>query len=118
LDQARAAVEGATSNLDVLEVQQVALGQRYRNAVSSTPAASGLQIVVPAQLEYTSLSGDVQRNGLAGAILGLLIALGVAVLLDRRRARRAEDQSHFAPTGDSVRDLEVGRDLEAPSEKW
>lgn len=120
LAAARAGVEQATSALDVLQVQQQAIGQRYRNSISSTPAASGLRIVVPGQIEYTSLSGDVQRNGLAGGVLGLLLALGIAVLLDRRRAGRHESAAAATPapvTGES-RTLDVDRDLEATSEKW
>ncbi|WP_380174160.1 Wzz/FepE/Etk N-terminal domain-containing protein [Kineococcus sp. DHX-1] len=120
LSAARAGVEQASSAVDVLQVQQQAVGQRYRNAISSTPAASGLRIVVPGQIEYTSLSGDVQRNGLAGAVLGLLLALGIAVLLDRRRVARHPSPTPDgpAPVAAGPRSVDVDRDLEATSEKW
>ncbi|WP_432511350.1 hypothetical protein [Kineococcus sp. SYSU DK001] len=89
IDAARGAVEQATANVAVLEVQQQALGTRYRNSVTNTPAAAGLRVVREGELVGSDASSTMQKFGLAGAVLGLLLALVLAVGLDRRRAARA-----------------------------
>lgn len=89
LDAARGAVTQTGAALSVLEVQQQALGSRYRNAVTSTPAAAGLRIVKDGALSTDDSSSRMQQYGLAGVVGGVLIALLVAVLLDRRRTSRA-----------------------------
>jgi hypothetical protein len=114
IDNARAALLRATTDLDVLTVQQTTLAQQYRNAVTSSPAASGLRMVVDGQLEYTSRAGDVQRDGLAGGVLGLLIALFIAVRLDRRSVGRSK---LFVSPGEE-RTAELEPDVNTSANKW
>lgn len=89
LDAAAAAVEQTASALDVLEIQQTAVGQRYRNAVTSTPSAAGLRIVQEGQLSGDDRSSRMQKFGLLGVVVGLLAALLIAVVLDRRSVAKA-----------------------------
>jgi hypothetical protein len=89
LDLARAAATQAASDLDVLQVQQQATSQRYRSAVANTPSAAGLRVVRQGQLAGDDRSSHVQQYGLVGAVVGLFLALLLAVWADRRRARRA-----------------------------
>ncbi|WP_432504990.1 Wzz/FepE/Etk N-terminal domain-containing protein [Kineococcus arenarius] len=86
LAPARAAAEQAAAALDVLEVQQSALGERYRDVVSSTPSAAGLRVVQEGHLAGSNRTSRVQQYGLAGVALGVLLALLAAVVLDRRAA--------------------------------
>lgn len=111
VDAARTAVEQANSALAVLEVQQQALSQRYRSAVTNTPAAAGLRVVQTGQLAGDDRGSHVQKFGLAGAVLGLLVALLVAVVLDRRRVSRTStpDTDPAAPAVDTDRSLDVDR---------
>ncbi|NAZ87600.1 hypothetical protein [Kineococcus indalonis] len=83
---ARDQLAQAQAQLDVLQVQQDAVGQRYENAVTYTPAASGLRVVAPAQVVDDDGSSSLQRYGLAGAGLGLVLALVLATWRERRRA--------------------------------
>ncbi|WP_432531357.1 Wzz/FepE/Etk N-terminal domain-containing protein [Kineococcus auxinigenes] len=89
LAPARAAAEQAATALDVLEVQQSALGQRYREVVTSTPSAAGLRVVQEGRLAGSDRTSRIQQYGLAGALLGALLALVLAVVLDRRAEARA-----------------------------
>lgn len=106
LDAAKVTIEQTTSALDVLQVQQTALGQRYRSAVTSTPAAAGLRIVQNGQVSGDNQSSRMQKLGLVGAVLGLLLALLLAVLLDRRSTNRARDEAENdtgTPSADGTR---------------
>ncbi|MGI4893880.1 MAG: hypothetical protein ACRYF3_02065 [Janthinobacterium lividum] len=99
LDAARATAEQTTSALAVLEVQQQAIGQRYRNAVTSTPSAAGLRIVQVGQLETDDKSSAQQKFGLLGVVLGVLLALVIAVALDRRRAAQPHHEARDGESG-------------------
>ncbi|MEZ0166648.1 Wzz/FepE/Etk N-terminal domain-containing protein [Kineococcus sp. LSe6-4] len=85
IDAAKAAVEQASAQVDVLTVQQLGLSQQYRGAVTEVPVAGGLRIIRAGQLESDNRSSTIQQFGLVGAAAGFLIALAVAVHLDRRR---------------------------------
>lgn len=108
LVQAQTAAEQAASALSVLEVQQDALASQYRNAVSNTPSASGLTLVRQGAVIGTDRSREMQRNGLAGAALFGILALLLAVRLERRRARREHEEALAAqtPSIDLERDVE------------
>lgn len=82
-------VTDAESALSVAEVQQSALGERYKNAVTSTPAAAGLQVIEPGTVTSDDRRSEALRYGLAGLGGGLVVALGLATLSDRRRSRRS-----------------------------
>ncbi|WP_432547370.1 hypothetical protein [Kineococcus sp. SYSU DK004] len=107
VEAARLAAQESAAALDVLEVQQQALSSRYRNAVSNTPSASGLSVVREAQVSRDDRSSTLQRNVLAGAGLGGLLALLLATWADRRRARRSADAAGEAPGGATI---DVDRD--------
>jgi hypothetical protein len=101
LDAARGAVVQTGSALSVLQVQQQALGTRYRNAVTSTPAAAGLRIVQNGAVSGDDTSSRLQKYGLAGVVGGILLALIAAVVLDRRRASRARLAADPSATADT-----------------
>ncbi|WP_369052480.1 hypothetical protein [Kineococcus terrestris] len=98
VEAARTTAQETAAALDVLEVQQQALSQRYRNAVSNTPSASGLSVVRDAEVSRDDSGSTLQLLLLAGAGAGLLLALLLAVLQDRRRARRAGAATSARPT--------------------
>ncbi|NAZ81527.1 hypothetical protein GTR02_06815 [Kineococcus sp. R8] len=81
-------VTDAESALSVAEVQQSALGERYRNAVTSTPSAAGLELIQPGTVTSDDQRSEAVRYGLAGLGGGLVLALGLATLAERRRAQR------------------------------
>ncbi|MEZ0491248.1 Wzz/FepE/Etk N-terminal domain-containing protein [Kineococcus sp. TBRC 1896] len=85
IDAAKAAVEQASAQVDVLTVQQLGLSQQYRGAVTRVPVAGGLRVIRSGQLASDNRSSAIQRFGLVGAAAGFLVALAVAVHLDRRR---------------------------------
>ncbi len=112
LVQAQTAAEQAASALSVLEVQQDALASQYRNAVSNTPSASGLTLVRQGAVTGTDRSREMQRNGLAGGALFGVLALLLAVRLERRRARREQEEALAAQTPS----IDLGRDVERSPE--
>ena len=81
-------VTDAESALSVAEVQQSALGERYKGAVTSTPAAAGLEVIQPGTVTSDDRRSEALRYGLAGLGGGLVVALGLATLSDRRRSHR------------------------------
>jgi len=101
IDALRTASVQAQSAVDVLTVQQTALGQRYRNAVTSTPAASGLTIVQTGRVASDDRTSRAERDGLGGAVVGFLLALALAVRADRRRVRGTTAPSAASPSAGS-----------------
>jgi uncharacterized protein involved in exopolysaccharide biosynthesis len=80
----------AASQLAILGVQQEALGQKYRNQISSLSAGAANLVVV----EKASVTGDdrvsqLGQFGLGGLVAGFLLALGISVVLERRRGSGA-----------------------------
>lgn len=103
LEQLQTAAAEAATQLSILEVQQDALSQKYRNEVSSgTGDAVRLTVVEDAVVSGDDRLARLQQFGLAGAVLGALAALVLAVLRERRRSRRAEDRAAAAPTAADV----------------
>ncbi len=72
-----------------LQAQQNALGVKYQNLVNEPASQSQLDIVQEAVPAFDDGTSRLERFGLAGIVLGLLLALGVATLLERRRVRGA-----------------------------
>ncbi len=99
LDRASSAVAQASSALAVLQVQQNALGTKYQDAVNAPASQSQLEIVQPGTPEFNDRRSKAERYGLAGLVLGLLVAALLAVRLDRRAARRlaADDRAPADP---------------------
>lgn len=117
---AQAAAQQQATQLDVLKVQQEALSAQYRNATTSTSAVGGLSIVRAAQISRTDFSSTVQRNGLAGAALGGLLALLLATALERRAGRggnagHPEDEGDAAPERTGTIDLGTDGATRRPS---
>ena len=96
----RATAATTAAQLAILQIQQEALGERYRNLVAeNSGTASRLSIVQAAVPTGDDQVPRVQRLGLAGFAVGALLACAVAVLLERRRARRGTTEDSAAPTG-------------------
>ncbi|MEW1958812.1 hypothetical protein [Kineococcus sp. NPDC059986] len=93
LAAAQTTLQQQSTQLDVLKVQQEALGEQYRNATTQTSAVGGLSIVREAQISRTDFSSTLQRNGLAGAGVGGVLALVLATVLERRRLRSEASRS-------------------------
>jgi hypothetical protein len=89
VEQLRQAAAQAKSQLSILQVQQEALGQKYRSQVASTTDdAAGLTLVQEAAVAGDDRLAHVQQFGLAGLVAGALLALLLARLLERRRSAR------------------------------
>lgn len=82
LDKARTAA--ATLNL-----QQSVAGSRYQSAVVSPPSDSQLNIVQTGSIVNDNSSKTRDIYVVAGAIVGLLLALVIASILERLRVRRS-----------------------------
>lgn len=82
----------AAAQLSILQVQQEALGERYRNLVSGSDQAGGqLSVIQPAELVADDNGTRLQQYGLAGFGGGLVIAFALTSALERRgwSARRS-----------------------------
>jgi hypothetical protein len=97
------------AELDILTVQQQALGQKYRAQVEATSAhAADLTVVEQAVSTGSNRLPNLERFGLAGAVLGAAIAMALAVVLERRRTAPAEATPHpgragaVAPAGAAI----------------
>ncbi len=89
----RQAAAAAAAQLAILEIQQTALGERYRALVAeNVGTASQLTVVQEAVSTGGDLAARLQRYGVAGAAVGGLLAVVASTLLERRRVtRRATD---------------------------
>lgn len=89
----------ATSRLSILQVQQEALGDRYRSLVSRADSSTDLSTVMAAAVTGSDRTARVQRLGLLGLVAGAAAALGLSAWRDRRRTQlRGADLSQ--DTGD------------------
>lgn len=75
------------SRTAVLQAQMDALSEKYRQQISQGSQAANLIVVKPAALAESTKASNQQRYALGGLVLGLGLALLLAVLLDRRNAR-------------------------------
>jgi capsular polysaccharide biosynthesis protein len=91
LDVLRATAAEAVAQLEIFKVQQQALGQKYRAQVEATgETAVDLTVVQDAVSKGSDRLPNLERFGLAGAVVGALLALAISVALERRRLTRAE----------------------------
>ena len=105
---AREAAAVAAAQLAVLEVQQEAIGERYRSlVVRDATSEAGLEIVQPAVAVGDDRTSTLQRAGLVGAALGLGLAVLAAMAVERRRARRARRREALVRTEVSEEVLDV-----------
>lgn len=90
----------AAAQLAILGVQQEALADKYRNQVSSlSSGAANLISVEDPAVTGDSRAATMQQFGLAGVVVGFLVALLVAVGLERRGAAA---RNRLAPSGASA----------------
>jgi hypothetical protein len=88
LGSLREAAAQAAAQLEILKIQQQALGQKYRAQVEATSErAADLALVQPAVSTGSNLLPNLERFGLAGAVMGAGLALALSMNLERRRAR-------------------------------
>lgn len=86
-------LRNARVKLSLLELKQNASGDLYRRMYADTQGASTLKQVVPATAVGSPERTALMRFGVLGSAIGLLIALLVAVGLDRRARRQADGSS-------------------------
>lgn len=90
-------VDNLQTEISVLSVQQQTLSGQYSSAITGSTSYTQLVSAQTAVLTVDSRDRTVEKYGLAGAVLGVLVALVAAVLLEGRRLRRAARRSPPAP---------------------
>ena len=112
---AQAAVAKASSALAQLQLQQSAQGNRYQSIVGADNPVTDLSFVQTAAVSSNDKISTQERFGLLGLLAGLVLALAVAALVDRRRARRSSKAaSHAAVPRSSVRQGDLLGVVRAP----
>lgn len=88
----------AQTQLASLQLQATAAGSKYQTAVTNPPSQSELNLIQPASIIADSSHKTRELYTVAGAIIGLLLALVLASLLERRSRRPGRRrQSPAAP---------------------
>ena len=87
-NQAAAAQAAADAQVATLTIQRDALKQKYQTLVNEPAAQSGLRLVSDGHATSHSQNAAIQRWGLAGLVLGLLVGIVQATARDRRTLRR------------------------------
>lgn len=82
-------IDNLQTEIAVLSVQQQTLSGQYSSAVTGSTSYSQLVSAQTAVITVVSRDRTLEKYGLAGAVLGVLVALVVGVLLENRRVRRA-----------------------------
>ena len=84
----RKKITARAAQLSALDLQQSTLKSQYTDAISNQPLAAGLQNIQAGKVIANNHRSTLGRYGLGGLVGGFLVAVIVAVLLDRRRGRR------------------------------
>ncbi|MGY1636659.1 hypothetical protein ACI78V_08385 [Geodermatophilus sp. SYSU D00742] len=93
------AAADAAAQLAILQVQQQALGQKYRNQISEmSQGAANLMLVQEPAVTGDDRVAQLGRFGVAGLAAGLLAALVTSVLRERRRTARTAVAADDLPT--------------------
>lgn len=103
---ARQAAAQAQAKVADLQVQMDALSQKYSQQVAQASTDADLTVVRKADVTGSSKSGTAQQYLLAGLVVGALLALALAWLLERLsgRARTAARADHRADKGAVAKD--------------
>lgn len=86
---AAAEVTKAQANESYLQTQLDAQSEKYKAQIAQSSASADLRVIQPAHTIMSNASSLRQRYALLGFGVGLLLALVVATLLERRRAAAA-----------------------------
>lgn len=84
----QAALVKRAAQISALELQQNTLKSQYTDAITNQPIASGLKDVDAATIVSNDRRSTLGRYGLGGLVGGFLVAVVIAVALDRRRGSR------------------------------
>jgi hypothetical protein len=84
--------KAAVAALAPLQLQQQVAATQYQSLATSGPAATDLVIIGTAQVTGSDKSARAERYGLAGLVVGFVIALAVTRRMSRRRAQRMDYQ--------------------------
>lgn len=84
----RATMVTRAAQISALELQQSTLKSQYTDAITNQPLASGLKDVEAGTVISNDRRSTLGRYGLGGLVGGFLVAVVLAVALDRRRGRR------------------------------
>ena len=98
-NQAAAAQAAADAQVATLTIQRDALKQKYQTLVNEPAAQSGLRLVSGGHATSHSQNAAIQRWGLAGLVLGLLVGIVQATARDRRTLRRSAEAAVAAGRG-------------------
>lgn len=90
-------VDNLQTEISVLSVQQQTLSGQYSTGVTGSSSYTQLVSAQTAVITVISRDRTLEKYGLAGAVLGVLVALVAAVLLEARRRRRAARRAGPAP---------------------
>lgn len=80
-------VNRLTTAVSTLTIEQSTLGGEYTTAVTGATAYTRLEVAQPAVITRTSHRSSIERYGVAGFVGGVLLAMALGVLLERRAAR-------------------------------
>ena len=103
---AQDAAAKASSTLSSLQIQQSAVGNKYQSLVGTDSPVTNLTFVQTGAISGDDKRSNQERFGLLGLLAGLVVALLVAALIDRRRMRRSSKHAAVSPS--SPKDLPFG----------
>ncbi len=81
-------VNDLTTVVSTLTIRQSTLGGQYTTAVTGASAYTKLEVAQPAVVTLTTHRSSIERYGVAGLVGGVVLAMVLGVLLERRAARR------------------------------
>ncbi|BEP13598.1 hypothetical protein acdb102_19090 [Acidothermaceae bacterium B102] len=95
---AQSAAAKASSALASVQIQQNAVGNKYQSLVGTDTPVTNLSFVQTGAISSDDKRSTQERFGLLGLLAGLVLALVVAALVDRRRARRSSKHGATTPS--------------------